>query len=44
VIPNITMQSPHLGSFIATNLLGSFSPPLAEEQSGPGRVGAYKGL
>lgn len=29
LIPNITLQSPHLGSFIATNLLGSFSPPLA---------------
>lgn len=29
LIPNITVQSPHLGSFIATNLSGSFSPPLA---------------
>lgn len=27
-IPNVTVRSPHWGSFIATDSLGSFSPPL----------------
>lgn len=35
---------PHLGSFIATNLFSSFSPPLVEKQTQAGRVGAYKRL